>query len=323
MLSYYHGPDTYRLRNTVANIVTQARQSAQNPVSVHTIDGTSADSRQELERLLKYPSFFEETKIIIVSGVLTDSETASEFHGLLTQYDIAKLSDTIVCICQQEPAGRASAASKKLISYLGKNATISAEFPSMTGMLLARWITDECARQECAIAPAAVPELIARVGNDTWALAQEISKLCAFSYTSEEKTITRDAVSQIVPAVHERDEWELSNALAGKDKRGVLVALFRRLSEGTPEQLLLGSLAAGIRTLITIKDLSERHMTPALIAKTAALHPYVVTKTMRGASAYTATQLRRTLSELSWLDRAFKDGRADATDSLFRIMLEL
>lgn len=323
MLLYYHGSDTYRLRNAVADVTVQTQKTSANPVSVHTIDGASPDGRLEFERLLKYPSFFEETKIIVVTGALADAETASELHELLTQYGVAALPDAVICISQLEPAGRPSAASKKLTSYLEKHAKTSQEFKPLTGTALARWVRDVCADQGCTISPDAVAELLRRTGDDTWMLANEISKLCAFSYTSEGKHITLTAVRETVTAVQERDEWELSNALAGKDKRGVLAALFRRLAEGTPEQLILGSLAAGIRTLMIVKDLSERRMTPALIARTAALHPYVVSKTLRGATLYTAPQLRRTLSELSLLDRAFKDGRADATDSLFRIVLEL
>jgi DNA polymerase III delta subunit len=255
--------------------------------------------------------------------VLADAETADAANELLLRYNIASLPDTHVYVCQEEPAGRASAASKKLLAYLKKHSSVSMEFPVLTGTPLAQWIIDACATQGCAIAPAAISGLIQRAGGDSWRLAQEIAKLCAFTYASGEKSITPNAVHQLVPAVYERDEWELSNALAGKDKRGVLSALFRRISEGTPEQLLLGSLAAGIRTLMTVKDLSERHTPPALIAKTAALHPYVVTKTLRGASLYTSAQLRQTLSQLARLDREFKDGRADATDSLFQIVLEL
>ena len=131
------------------------------------------------------------------------------------------------------------------------------------------------------------------------------------------------SVRLLVPAPYRYDEWELSNAIAARDKRGAVAALFKRVREGAPEPLMVGSLASAVRTLMMVRDLADRGRPATAIAKATGLHPYVVSKTLRGAAAYEPHALREAHRMLAALDRSSKEGAADAVDGLFATLLAL
>ncbi len=70
-----------------------------------------------------------------------------------------------------------------------------------------------------------------------------------------------------------------------------------------------------------VKDLAARGTPPASIAKLSGLHPFVVSKTLRGATTTDADALRRTHVALAKLDRSAKEGTAHNADELFSILL--
>ena len=56
---------------------------------------------------------------------------------------------------------------------------------------------------------------------------------------------------------------------------------------------------------------------------TTGLHPFVVSKTLRGARTADMGRLIRSHTALAVLDRNTKEGTADATDGLFDVILGL
>jgi DNA polymerase III delta subunit len=86
---------------------------------------------------------------------------------------------------------------------------------------------------------------------------------------------------------------------------------------------MIGSLASAVRTLVTIRDLAGRGHAAPVIARTAGLHPFVVSKNLRGAMTYGVDALPTALRKIAELDRDAKSGRADAFDSLFSILLAI
>lgn len=320
MLIFHHGSDTYRMRQ--AGIALAERMGAGHPGMLRnaTVDLREPTGTDELERLLKYPTFFSEPTLITVTSALADARTAERMTDILDRYDPARMTDVTVVVRHEGESDGRSAAAKSLLAYLTKKSSEHTEFEPLKGAALDAWVTDFCVRRGCTIAPAALALVTQRTAGDGWALAQELEKLCAYAQNG---AIDAHAIHALVAPPPERDEWELSNALAAQDKRGAIGALWRRLSQGTAEQLLLGSLASGIRTLMTVKDLAGRGLSPAAVAKTAGLHPYVVTKTLRGAASYTGEQLAGAHERLAGLDRSAKSGHADMTDGLFAVLLSL
>lgn len=281
MIIFYHGQDSYRLRKAVQE------RAASMPATI--ADMSTPEGREAFERALKYPSLLGEPTLLVARNIFADAATALFMHELLEEHHVAKASDITMIACQEGRTGRESSATKALGVYLAKNAQETAEFASLTGVALEHWARAFCAERGCSISSEACRLVINRTQGDSWALATELEKACA--YTGE-GTIAADTVRLLVPEQHEQDDFALSNAIAARDKRGALSSLFRGLADGTSEFLLLNIMAHAVRTMLA-----------------------------RTGSSYTG--LLRAHHALARLDRAAKDGLRDAKDGLFDILIGL
>ena len=303
MITFYYGTDAWRLRHASRTFQATVR-----------IDGTSASASDELEHLLKYPGFFGQKTSVVVSDPLaivglpellkdTDADSLTDVHLLLVHRNVPKETDD----------------NKKILARLIRMAGTATEFTPLKGAKLLLWVRDYCSEIGGRIESGAAEELLMRTGGESWAIANELEKLCAYTGGDISLGSVRTLVSQ--PA--QEDDWELSNALAARNKRGAISALYRRIAAGAPEQLLIGSLASTLRSLMMVRELTDRGSSSALIAKTTGLHPFVVSKTLRGSRLYEPSALRDAHQNLAQLDRSIKDGLSDGADGLFRILMAL
>jgi DNA polymerase III delta subunit len=304
----YHGTDAWRLRRASAD----AGAGWETMGEITRVHGTDTDALDQVERILKYPSFFAARALVVIDEPLD----MPDLPALLEHS--SGTDETDILLVQRMPE-RPSAARKQALKALERHVDRTEVFSALSGTSLAEWIRSFCGERGCSIEPAAVAELTARAGDDSWVLANELEKLCAYGAPA----ITIAAVRSLVPAPATEDEWELANALAAHDKRRAVSALFRRLHDGTPEQLLLGSIASSVRSLLMVRDLAGRGNAAGAIAAATGLHPYVVSKTLRGAAAYDTARLTRAHRMLAALDLQAKNGQADAADGLFAVLLAL
>jgi|GEM_PF-4311983 len=312
MLDLIYGTDSYRIREALDTVVAHHHAKHANQLEIVQIDCNDASARETLERNLKYPSFFGEMRLLVVSNAASES-----LGEILDTYDFAKLPD-IVMIALQDTSVKGF--DKKILTKLEKRAdTVSVCMP-LEGDTLRAWMQSYCARANATLNTEVASLLVRTVGNDTRTIANELDKLMAYA---QGEPLNATMVQLLIPPRQERDEWELSNAIASHDKRAVVTALWRKLQEGNAEHMLLGSLAAGLRNLIMIKDLSTRQHIAASIAKTTGLHPFVISKSLSGARSADASRLTQAHIALALLDRGSKDGRMDITDSLFAVLLAL
>jgi DNA polymerase-3 subunit delta len=312
MLILYSGSDAYRLHRATDALVSSYREKYGSGVNVFFVDGSDEDASDQLERPLKYPSFFEEKKLIVVRNAATPVVT-----GIFKQYKSSHMED-IVCVAVAHT--KHESCDKKALASLAKAADRTESFEPLTGASLAAWVREYCAYRNCSIETDAINALLQRTNGDLQTLSNELEKLCAYA---GETALSLQDVYALTAARAEYDEWELSNALASHDKRAAISVLWRRLQSGVPEQLLLASLAAGIRNLSMIKDMQTRRQPSGVIAALTGLHPFVISKTVRGATAADTSKLRHAHLALARLDRAAKDGRADTVDGLFSVLLSL
>lgn len=303
MITLYYGTDAWRLRHATASCEADLR-----------IDGSTSGGTAELEHLLKYPGFFGQTTTVVVTEPLA-------FAGLvdLLKNTGARALKDVHVLLSQKCAPKETADRKKLLAQMERLASVSTEFTALKGAQLSAWIRSYCTGNGRAIDTDALEELVARIGSDTWMLANELEKLCAYA----PERISRPAVTALVPLPQQQDEWELSNAIAAHDKRGAIAALHRRIAAGAPEPLLIGNVASAVRSLLMVRDLLDRGRPNAAIAAATGLHPYVVMKTVRGARMFKPDSLLAAHRNLATLDRAMKDGRADGIDGLFSVLITL
>ncbi|MBP6886399.1 MAG: hypothetical protein KBC02_04145 [Candidatus Pacebacteria bacterium] len=312
MLHLIHGKDPYQIRSALA--ATIAKQSATQAQSLEVIrlDCRDENTLDALHRQLKYPSFLHQPRIIVASNAAHAS-----MGEILEEYDIPNLSDIILLATINTSEKDAD---KKILAKLQKIAPSSTHAEALSGKELEVWARAYCSDRGSDLPPSAWAHLLRRVGEDMLQLSHELEKLTAYAGATP---IDVDMITLLTSARHDHDTWELSNAVAAHDKRATLKALWRSLRDGTPEQVVLGSLASGLRNLIMIQDVASRKASSAVIATTIGLHPFVVSKSLAGARLATPQKLQKAFLSLTELERSSKDGTAHLTDGLFHVVLSL
>jgi DNA polymerase III delta subunit len=312
MLLLIHGTDSYRIQEAVEEVIAHHRAKTTSTPEVVRIDCADETATDELHRQLKYPSFFGESRLVVASHAAQGA-----MGEILNEYNLADIEDIIV-IATQDTSEKGY--DKKMLARLKASSHTTQELQPRTGAPLSAWLQRYCAHAQASLSHDAAAYVVRLVGSDTRTLVHELDKLIAYAHG---EPISKTMAELLISPRIERDEWELSNALAAHDKRSLVAALWKKLHEGTPEQLLMGSLAAGFRNLIMVKDLLKRNHASAGIAKATGLHPFVVSKTLSGARTADSSRLARAHIALALLDRGAKDGRMDMTDGLFSILLAL
>jgi len=312
MLLCYHGTYTFRIRQAVSDLLDSTRTRTGTSLNVVSVDCAQDGAGDDIERVLKYPSFFGDSTVILATHA-----AGEVMADILERFPVSSMPDIILVAVQDTSL---KTCSKKVLASLVRAADTAVQFMPLSGDAQHAWAHAYCRTLGATIAQDALRLLTERTGSDTGLLAMELGKLAAYAGDAE---ISSDTVRLLTAARPERDEWELSNAMAAHDKRAAITALWRRLQEGAPEQLLIGSLAAGLRNLLIIKDLSSRKQNPAGIARLTGLHPFVVSKTLKGTAAADAERLRTAHISLARLERDAKEGLADMTDGMFSVLLSL
>jgi DNA polymerase-3 subunit delta len=312
VITLFYGSDTYRMSEDARAFV--ARHRAGHGSDALTTDLADGEGLERILGALATPSFFGERRL----AVAHDPLGAEDVVDLLKENGAAKNPDADLLLLQPL-ATKPTAAQAKELKRLAALADAAVAYEPLGPAEARTWIGVFCAQRDRSIEPDAAAELHRRTGGDTWRLAQELEKLCAYAPA----TVTAADVGILVAQPPSSDQWELSNALSGHDKRGSIAALWRKVREGTPEPLLVGAVAASLRTLVMVGDLSANGQPAAAIARSAGLHPFVVSKTLAGARQYRPEGLRSAHLELARLDRLAKTGAADAVDGLFSILIGL
>jgi DNA polymerase III delta subunit len=312
MLLCYHGSDAYLLRQAITEMVGSLRERHGASLHIATVDCSDEKATEDIERQLKYPSFFGDAKLIIATNA-----AGPVMADILERYEVSSMDD-ITLIAAQNTSLKST--EKKTLTLLLQAADSAKEIQPMTGRTLETWIHEYCRLRDCTITPEAVRLLLRCVGPDMQRTTLELEKLCAYTQKGD---INETSVRMLVKEPAERDEWGLSNALAAHDKRAVVASLWQKVQDGTPEPLLLGAVASGLRNLMLIKDLTVQKRPATDIAKLTGIHPFVVSKTTRGAMLADTQRLKNAYIALARLDRDAKDGITDTVDGLFSLLLTL
>lgn len=185
---------------------------------------------------------------------------------------------------------------------------------------LPAWVRAELETRNLDMTPRAVAALCEAVGNDLWAIYNELDKLETFAPGS---TIDEAVVAEIVPQAREAKLWDLTDAVAGGDERKAIRALAKMLDEGEPAPLLASMIARQFRQLCLVKELRDARAPVREIAAVASVPEWKASAISDLAGRYTWTDLRRAYGLLVDADLAVKRGQQDADSSLQLLVHEL
>jgi DNA polymerase-3 subunit delta len=175
------------------------------------------------------------------------------------------------------------------------------------GTALENWITKRAKHLGVSITPEAKKLLGDFIGNNLRLLANELDKLA--TYVGKGATITLDDIRQLSAQVQEARIFDLTDALAQRNRQQALNILHDLLSDGEPPLKLLSTITSQIRSLLLVKELAQKGMRAPQIVSALGMAPFIVDKSLRQVSKFSPAQLESAYRQLLATDAALKRSR--------------
>lgn len=261
------------------------------------LDGESV-SVQNIAGAIQASPFLSPKRLVILKNFLS-SKKAEEANTLLPVLE--KLPDSTFFLMAElrEPDKRSSIF--KTVSVLATQRL----FLKPKGAQLNLWIRRRVEALKGKIDPKTIDYLVSWTGDELFNLNNEIEKLALYA---QGQPITFEMIDELVADNVQKSIFTLTDQLAQKNYSGALTTLEKLEAQGEEAGYLFAMVTRQFRLLLEMKALADQGQNAASIARTMAVHPFVVQNTLRYAKNFTYKQLKAALAELLTLDRRLKTG---------------
>lgn len=180
------------------------------------------------------------------------------------------------------------------------------EFKPLKGAEIKQWIQEEVKRQGFAIAPDPLGMLAARY-TDTWQTKMELDKICAYAF--EKKRIEKSDLEAVSYLTVEEHIFQLTDAIANKQKGEAVMLLDRQLASGADPYYLFSMVVYEFRNMIA--------------PGRTGVHPYAASKARQAAKGFGGERLKELYGSLHQLELDAKSGLRDIGDGLYQFIFNL
>lgn len=228
--------------------------------------------------------------------------TRATFEKALAEH-VATMPESTILILLVDEALDAANPLMKAAEKHGK--VIQSMVPK--GAALENWIGRRAKASNVKINPDAVTLLANFVGGHPRMLANELDKMATF--VGPGATITTDVVRRLSAQVQEARVFDLTDALAQRNRKQALNILHDLLSDGEPPLKLMGTITSQVRSLLLVKELVQKGMRSGQIVSATGLAPFIVEKALRQVGNFNMAQLEKVYRQLLETDAALKRSR--------------
>ena len=338
MFHLFHGEDEFTNREQVRKL----RQSGNFEYNQDTYDGAEADLATILITLDTMP-FLTEQRLVIIEGLpkrkrgesasaesgsastskddgnegtgtkgkkrgkkgsKSATQTRAGFEKALAEYIPTMPEATVLILLVDEVLDAAN----PLVKVASKHGKVTQNMLPK-GSALTSWITKRAKSNGVNIASDANSLLANFIGNHLRLLANELDKLA--TYVGPGGTITLDNVRQLSTQVQEARIFDLTDALAQRNRTQALNILHELIADGKQPIYLIGTIISQVRTLLLVKDLDQKGMRSAQIASMLGTAPFIVDKAYRQVGNFSMAQLETAYRQLMTTDAALKRSRIE------------
>jgi DNA polymerase-3 subunit delta len=314
MIIFLYGSDPYRIKQAKDGYIARYKAKHPSGLNFFSFDLSETDGISQVEDSLRNSSFFQEHKLIVCKNYFSKKISADKIFEYIKKYGLQNSGDSTLMIVEDLTEKELASKHKELLNeLLAKNNTVKT-FEPLAGSALGDWIQKEFEIRKCRISKASAELLAEMVGNDSWALMNEIEKLT--SYRKEGEVNGKDIVDLVSTKI-DLNIFDLIDAIASKNRTKSLSLMYNEMKTGRDPYYILTMITYQFRNILAVKDLKERGLAEMEITRKTRLHPFVVKKSLR--SPFILEQAKNIYGSLLTIDTGFKTGRLDIRDSLFSL----
>lgn len=317
MIIFLHGPDTYRSRQKLNEIVERYKKANPIGLSLNFVD-FKEKGFGDFKEMVEVVSMFNEKKLVVLKNLFGSSKDIQEkFLDYLDK--LRKNEDRIVVVCEADKADKRTS----LFKSLCRKPNMAQEFDLLGGQKLTQEIKNIFAGAssgKIGISPKAIEKLVIYVGNDLWRMSHEIDKVV--SYKNGEMVEERDIELLVRPKIT-TDIFATIDALGARNKRAALRLIHRHLEAGDEPLYIFSMFVYQMRNLLSVKSLMEKSVPYYSLSKILKLHPFVIKKTFYQAQKFSLAEIKKIYQKLFKADLDIKTGRTEPRLALERLVMSV
>jgi DNA polymerase-3 subunit delta len=310
MIIFLYGPDTYRSRQKLNEIIEYYKKIHKSGLNLKFFREEKMDFQNFLDEMKQAP-MFKEKKLAVLFDVFSNPEFKKGFlekgRDLLKSGNIFLIYE-INQISEKDP----------LFLFLKKFAKVQ-EFKLLEAEKLKNWVKKRFLNYKMEIENHALEKLINFVGNDLWQMENEIKKLVSYKLKSKSGISAKDIELLIKPKI-ETDIFKTIEAMGQRNKKKALKFIKAHLEKGDSPIYLFSMIHFQFRNLLIIKDLMEKNLSPY---GSNYLHPYVIKKTIPLLEKFSFLELKKIYQRIFQLDLDIKTGKIEPEIALDLLIAEI
>jgi DNA polymerase III subunit delta len=208
---------------------------------------------------------------------------------------------------------------KKLTKTLMGGAAF--EFQPLKGAELQAWIRSYLKKLNADIEPPAMQRVLDVVSSDLTTLSNELNKLEAAALPSGR--ITVELVDALTVRSREHMNWELSDQILARNRKGALRTLRNLLDDGVEPLLLIGLIAGTYRRVALAKALMTGGAAAGQIFSEVRVPPFKQGVYLAMLRSLTSIELAQKLERIAQADLAIKTSKATPRSQVEMLVCEL
>ncbi len=313
MVLFLYGPDTFRSKKKLQEIVNRYCLKYKSGLNLAKIEASSEGFEQLKERI-ETTSMFKEKKLIIFKNVFsTPAYLQEKVEKYLIEKNIFKDENLILIFFQEGEIQKPN----ELFKLLFERSFKKQEFKELPIWKLKIFIRKYW---NCKIDNRAIEKLILSCGNNLWEIESELEKIIAFK---KGEKITDKDIENLSPQNIQTNIFKTLDLISQKNKKRALKLLFNHLEKGENEIKLLSMMIFQFRNILKIKNLIDQKKSLLQIQKLSGLHPFLIKKISPIVQNFSIEELKKIYQKLLELDFKIKSGRVDAKTGIEMFIAEL
>lgn len=291
-----YGEEPYLVERAVKKLLDRAVDPGFKDFNLNVFYGNECKGEEVFGAAQTLPMFAERRVVLVKKG----GDLSAGAQEILLPYLQDPCPGTCLIFQAEKVDGR-----KKFFAELKKRGE-TVEFKRPYENQLGPYVRDEVRAAGKKIDGAAADLLAYLVGNNLQELVSQIEKLCV--YCGKKECIDVADVKAIVSDTKVESVFEFTDALGAKDLSRALKMLTSLLQDGEAPLRILGAVARHYRQLWQVRELLDRKVPSADLAKASGINPYFLKKVVDQARNYTVGELKQIFERMLELDLAFKSG---------------
>jgi DNA polymerase III subunit delta len=307
-----HGPEDYLREEAARRIADEAlRDAPLREFNEAAFSLAAGDVQQAIAAAEQLPMMGGRRVVRVTDfGKLREADEAA-----LMRY-LARPAESAVVVFVTGDLDKRRKLSKTLL-----DACVSVEFAAMTDAEARQWARDRLRRLKADADERVLSFVVGLVGTGARQLKNELEKLATAALP--EGRVTMDLVNALVGRSREHSNFELTDRLVARDRRGALSLLRKLLDDGAEPLMLVGLIASNFRRLALAKELMAQGRPKEEVFRLVNMPFSKRDEFLATARRADAEELARRIRRIAATDLAIKTSLGGGGDRGSRLQLEL